>query len=162
MEQTIELTLEIPADWPTFSEFPNSSEPRPAFRIFDALGEELPHQRLAQQVNRTKYRTHDTRGPDERRTCDVRVSLLLRLPAMGYTTLTVRPGDAGGPTRHPAGPGLVSSERSMENEHLRVIIEPNATLTITDKRTGQTYSRLMSFLENGDIGDGWHHGAAES
>lgn len=157
-EGITELTLQIPTDWPTFNEF-FGFEPKPAFRIEDAQGQ-VPYQRLGQAMNRVKVRIFDTRFPQGYRTNDVRVSLPLEIPAMGYTTLTVRAGEKGKPTRYPDVPGLATSERSMANEFLAVSIEPNGTLMILDQRTGETYSRLLTFEDVADIGDGWYHGVA--
>ncbi len=157
--ETAELTLQIPTDWPTFNEF-FGFEPKPAFRVYDASGPEIPYQRIGQAMNRIKSRIYDSRFPESYCTNDIRVSLPLHIPAMGYTTLTVRKGQQGQPTRYPAAPGLATSERSMENEHLAVAIEPNGTLTLADKRTGQTYTRLLTFEDIADIGDGWYHGVA--
>jgi len=120
----------------------------------------VPYQRLSQAMNRTRFRVQETRFPHAYRTHDVRVVLPLAVPAVGYTTLTVRAGEAGLPTRYPSVPGLATSERSMANEHLSVTIEPNGTLTMTDRDTGQTYSRLLTFEDCADIGDGWYHGIA--
>ncbi|MBM3190677.1 MAG: glycoside hydrolase family 38, partial [Chloroflexi bacterium] len=64
------------------------------------------------------------------------------------------------PTRHSEVPGLATSERSMANEHLAMSIESNGTLTLTDKRGGQTYCGLLTFEDVADIGDGWYHGIA--
>ena len=83
---------------------------------------------------------YETKFPEAYRTHDVRVSLPLSIPAVGYTTLTVRADPQGHATRHPATPGLAVDERSMENEFLRVTIESNGTLTLLDKRTGETYA----------------------
>lgn len=157
-EGTTELILQIPTDWPTFNEF-FGFEPKPAFRIESAQGQ-VPYQRLGQAMNRAKVRIFDTRFPQGYRTNDVRVSLPLEIPAMGYTTLTVRAGEKGKPTRYPDVPGLATSERSMANEFLAVSIEPNGTLLILDQRTGETYSRLLTFEDVADIGDGWYHGVA--
>ena len=154
-----ELDLQIPTDWPTFNEF-FGFEPKPAFRVFDAQGNELPYQRLAQAMGRSKVRVLDTRFPQSYKTNDVRVALPLSVPATGYTTLTVRAGEEGLPTRHPTTPGLATSERSMANEHLAVAVEPNGTLTVTDRETGQAYTRLLTFEDCADIGDGWFHGMA--
>ena len=156
---TTELDLQIPTDWPTFNEF-FGFEPKPAFRVFDAQGNELPYQRLAQAMGRSKVRVLDTRFPQSYKTNDVRVALPLSVPATGYTTLTVRAGEEGLPTRHPTTPGLATSERSMANEHLAVAVEPNGTLTVTDRETGQAYTRLLTFEDCADIGDGWFHGMA--
>lgn len=156
---TTELTVQVPTGWPTFSEF-FGYEPKPAFRIYDADGREVPYQRLGQAMARAKTRIRPTKFPEGYRTNDVRVSLPVDVPGMGYTTLTVRRGDPGRPTRHPAMPGLATSERSMANEHLSVVIEPNGTLTLTDRRTDHVYQRLMTFEDVADIGDGWYHGVA--
>ena len=48
----------------------------------------------------------------------------------------------------------------MENEYLRVTVEANGTLTVLDKRSGETYRRLLTFEDCADIGDGWYHGQA--
>ncbi|MBC7236865.1 MAG: glycoside hydrolase family 38 [Chloroflexi bacterium] len=159
LEETAELILHIPTSWNTFNEF-FGFEPQPAFRIYGADGQELPYQRLGQAMNRVKVRLYDTKFPESYRTHDVTVSLPLRLPPMGYTTLTVREGEKGLPTRHPSCPGLATGERSMANDILSVTIETNGTLTLLDKRTGQTYTRLLTFEDTADIGDGWYHGQA--
>ena len=41
---------------------------------------------------------------------------------------------------------------------MAVTIEPNSTLTLLDRRTGRTYTRLLTFEDRADIGDGWNHG----
>jgi hypothetical protein len=159
LDQTVELTLHTPPDWPTFNEF-FGFEPKPAFRIYDAAGREVAYQRLGQAMNRSHFRIFDSAFPQAYKTHDIRVSLPVHLPAMGYTTLTVRPGVPGQPTRYPVTPGLATGERSMANEHLAVTVEANGTLTLTDRRTGQTYTGLLTFEDCADIGDGWYYGAA--
>jgi len=159
VSETIELTLPIPQDWPKFNEW-FGFEPKPAFRIYDASGKEVAYQRVAQAMNRQKKQILYTRFPTGYRTDDVTVSLKVALPALGYTTLTVKKGETGYPTRHPAVPGLATSERSMENELLAVTIEANGSLTVADKRTGHVYSRWLTFEDMADIGDGWYHGQA--
>lgn len=158
-QEVTELTLGIPADWNTFNEF-FGFEPKPAFRLYDAEGNELPYQRLAQAAHRSKVRLYESRFPERYETHDVTLSLPLSLPPLGYATLTVREGEPGLPTRHPQAPGLATSERSMANELLEVVIESNGALTLTDKNTGQVYARLLTFEDCADIGDGWFHGLA--
>lgn len=170
LNEPVELTLQIPAEWGCFQEG-FGFELKPGFRVFDAAGRELPYQRLAQALNRIKTRLRPIKFPQAYKTNDVAVVLELELPALGYTTLTVREGELAPkdeivtdaamlPTRHPATPGLATSERSMENEFLSITVESNGTLTLTDKRTGQVYSRLLTFEDIADIGDGWYHGQA--
>jgi len=159
LSRTAELTLHTPADWPTFNEF-FGFEVKPAFRIYDAAGQEVPYQRLGQAMNRAQFRLFEAKFPQGYKAHDVQVSLPLDLPALGYTTLTVRPGLAGQPTRHPELPNLVTGERSMANERLAVTIEANGTLTIYDRQTGQAYCGLLTFEDCADVGDGWYHGLA--
>jgi alpha-mannosidase/mannosylglycerate hydrolase len=166
----LELTLQIPAEWRTFNEF-FGFEAKPGFRLFGPDGAEIQYQRVAQNPNRTKYRASSPlKFPVPHKTNDVTVVVRLTLPPLGYSTLTVREGEMAAndeivgaamlPTRHPELPGLATSERSMANERLAVTIEANGTLTLTDKRTGETYERLLTFEDTADIGDGWYHGQA--
>ena len=46
----------------------------------------------------------------------------------------------------------------MGNEHLKVVIEPNGTLTLTDLSNGQVYQQLLTLEDRADIGDGWYFG----
>jgi len=159
VEQTTELTLEIPADWPTFEEF-FGFEPKPAFRIYDPQNNEIAYQRLSQRKDQRRLRTYENSFPEDRKVHEVTISVPVSIPAMGYTTLTVRRGQQDLPTRHPQAPGLATSERSMANEYLSVLIESNGTITLTDKRSDQTYRGLLTFEDCADIGDGWYHGPA--
>ncbi len=159
IRQMAEITLQIPTTWPTFNEF-FGFEPKPAFRLFTPDGQEAPYQRLGQAMAQRGARLFDHRFPQEIVTHAVRVCLPLEIPALGYTTLVARPEAPGRPTRHPSHPGLATSERSMANEFLEVAIEANGTLTLADRRTGQTFTRLLTFEDGADIGDGWYHGQA--
>lgn len=168
LNETSELTLEIPTEWGQYNEF-FGFEPKPGFRIFDtATGKEIPYQLLAVSQPRLRRRIWAIKYPEAYRVHECKVALRLAIPATGYTTLTIREGEKSPkdgpmpegmlPTRHPAAPGLATSECSMENEFLAVRIEPNGSLTVTDKRSKQTYARLLTFEDVADIGDGWYHG----
>ncbi len=159
LSETVEIVLQIPTEWPTFNEF-FGFEPKPAFRIFGPGGQEIPYQRLGQAKNRSKVRIFETKFPQPYRSHDISVSLPVEIAALGYITLTVRAEPEGRATRHPGGRGLATSERSMENEFLSVTVESNGALTLYDKRTGETYQRLLTFEDCADIGDGWYHGQA--
>jgi len=170
IDEPVELTVQIPVEWRCFQE-QFGFELQPGFRIHDAGGNEIAYQRLAQDPSRTKYRAADPhKFPQSYKTHDVTVALPLAIPALGYTTLTVREGEiAAGdeivaaamlPTRHADAPGLATSERSMENEHLAVTFAPTGTVSLRDKRSGETYDRLLTFEDVADIGDGWYHGPA--
>ncbi len=154
-----EVTLEVPTTWPGFNEF-FGFEPKTGFVIHDAEGREVPYQRLGQTLNRIRQRIRPTKFPEGVMSHHIPVTLRLAIPAQGYTTLTVSAVAAGRPTRYPDEPAMATSERSMANEHLSVAIEDNGSLTLTDRHTGRVYSRLLTFEERADIGDGWYHGIA--
>ena len=161
LDEPVELTLQIPTDWPTFNEF-FGFEPKPAFRIYDAAGPggAVPAPGTS-AMNRRKVRI--LRGQVPRRVSHPRRdgrACRCALPGAGLhhpdrARRTQRPGHA--PSDR-AGSG--HGGNSMENEHLRVTVEANGTLTVTDKRTGETYHRLLTFEDCADIGDGWYHGQA--
>jgi hypothetical protein len=159
VSEPVELTLHIPAEWPTFNEY-FGYEPKPAFRIYAPGGEEIPYQRLSQATNQPHLRIYPHFFPAGYSTTDVRVSLPLTVPALGYTTLTVRADARHKLTRYPQVPGLATSDHSMANEHLAVNIEMNGTLTVYDRRAGETYSHLLTWEDAADIGDGWNYGPA--
>ncbi len=150
-----DLDLELPMDWPVQYGVMGAFEAKPAFRIADAAGQEIAYQRNGQQLNRSRFRTYDTTFPQGYRVNVVQVSLPLQIPAAGYTTLTVRPAEAA-PALLPGS--LKVSERAMENEFLAVAFDPEGTLIVTDKRSGQVYPHLITFEDRADIGDGWNFG----
>jgi alpha-mannosidase/mannosylglycerate hydrolase len=160
LHEMIDLDLELPLQWPKSSNEMSNSEGRMAFRIFDAAGKELPYQLIHQQLNSNRWRVFYTAFAQGYKVNVVRVTLPLDLPALGYTTLTVRanqPGQTAAPIPLTT-PGLATGERSMANQALNVTIENDGALSITDLRSGKTYSRLLTFEDCADVGDGWDHG----
>ncbi len=81
---------------------------------------------------------------------------------MGYKTLKcVKTKDLNRKTvfwhdmRKHTGRELITSVNSMENEFLKVVVEANGTLTVTEKVSGKVYSNLNYYEETGDQGDYW-------
>lgn len=81
------------------------------------------------------------------------------LPPMGFATYTVKKIDA--PRKLNYGTQCAATN-VMENEFLRVAIEPNGTLTVTEKASGEVYRNLNFFEDNGECGDPWWHWAPPS
>jgi len=73
----------------------------------------------------------------------------------GYKLLEIR----GGRPHARTVKGLVSDRRCLENEYLQVQVEADATISVTDKRTGQVYTGLNSFMDSGEAGCGFIHAA---
>ncbi len=73
------------------------------------------------------------------------------IPAMGYRSYRIaRDGRFRRGTQ-------VTAPREMDNEHLKVRIEENGTLTLTHKQTGAAYRDVHYFLDNGEAGHAWMH-----
>ena len=158
-DQTAEITIELPDTCPIYPAYGGAAQEL-IYHVYDCEGNELPTQTLSQTFNRKKLLLADSAFPKTYKTHDARITLKLTIPALGYTTLTVRPGNTDDPKRLPVPTTQVTSERSMSNEYLDVTIEANGSLTILDKRTGKTYERLLTFEDAVDCGDGWCRGTA--
>jgi alpha-mannosidase len=76
-----------------------------------------------------------------------------RLPALGYRTYIVR----ARPDADRLPGSLVSDERTMENEHLRLRVNGDGTLDVADKATGRTFAGLHYFEDGGEAGHAWRH-----
>lgn len=151
------LRVRVPLDYPHFNEF-FGFELKPAFKIYNAEGKEIPYQRVAQDMDSFHLRVHYWEASSFDKYNDITVALEVDVPATGYTSLTLKPGEYGVPVRHPANRGMATSRRSMENAHLAVSVEANGTLKVTDKATGEVYTDVLAFDDCADIGDGWFHG----
>ncbi len=84
------------------------------------------------------------------------------LPAMGYKTLkVVKTKEFNRKTvfwhemRKYNGNELITGVNTMENEFLKVVVEGNGTITVTDKNSGTAYSNLNYYEDTGDQGDYW-------
>ncbi|AQT69805.1 Mannosylglycerate hydrolase [Anaerohalosphaera lusitana] len=86
---------------------------------------------------------------------------LKNIPPAGYTTFFVRPISAED-TVQPRPATMVTGTNTMENEYLRVAIQGNGTMTITDKRTGKVFERMGYFTDTAEVGDPWQHRDVEA
>jgi len=123
------------------------------FELLDEDGREVPYQKLADLPPEPAPWMSARGTPLFAGVTPVEVAVRLRLPACGYRTLRARWLEQTrliGGTMSP-GPGV------MENEHLRVEIQPNGTFDLTDKRNGAAYRGLGLLEDMADIGDGWNH-----
>ena len=70
------------------------------------------------------------------------------ISAVGYKTYALVEGDAEKVTDT-----LVSGENCMENDAIRVEINKNGSLNVTDKASGRTYKGVAYYEETGDLGN---------
>ena len=71
------------------------------------------------------------------------------VPPLGWRVYRLTPEGSVGDPRHLAP----IEERALENELLRVVVEEDGTLTLTDKATGKVYRGLNQLVDEGDAGD---------
>jgi mannosylglycerate hydrolase len=94
---------------------------------------------------------------------DNRIALYLfaeDVPALGYKTYYLVAGD-----ETPENSQTVTAsdeERTLENEFLRVHINPDGSLQVADKQTGLSYDDLGYFEDGGDAGDTYDYSHPES
>ena len=120
---------------PTYRE-PFGYEKIPAFRLYDAEDNELPY----------GYVRHVARGRYE-------IAFTAELTPAGVTEFRLAPSDA--PTRHISR--LLTSPTSAEGDFTAVTVNNDGTVDLCDRETGTTYRRLLSLVDDGEIGDGWFH-----
>jgi mannosylglycerate hydrolase len=130
--EVAEAVIDFDFDDPTASDF----------QVVDASGKVVPHQVVSDE----QLFWMEVLKPNRKRR--VKVLLPVRVPACGYTTLYIQPR-----TNWTDKPALTVSERGAENAWLRLTIEEDGGLTITDKATGQTYTGLNHFYDVEDTGD---------
>ena len=78
------------------------------------------------------------------------------IPAFGYKTYTIETGEEAVEANKIATT-LKTDSNSLENEFVRVTVNPNGTLNILDKTTGREYENLNLYEDGGDAGNAWHY-----
>jgi 2-O-(6-phospho-alpha-D-mannosyl)-D-glycerate hydrolase len=73
------------------------------------------------------------------------------IPAMGYEALVVKPAVEP----QPAGQSLLNDDQSLENEFLKVEVNSNGTLKLTDKKSGRVMDQLGYLEDTAEFGDPW-------
>lgn len=145
----IEFDIDFDKEFPV-KELPYIKyEQRNSFLILDEDNKELKYNILHAARN-----MHVKQFGGNKRIADTyRVAVLGRLKPMGFTTFTIKPYEL--PYR--ITERFSTSPSSCENDLIRFEIESDGTITLTDKQNGYRYFGLHSFVDCGEIGDGWFH-----
>lgn len=136
--RTFTVKLQFEKDYPYYME-PFHAEPIHAFKLFDAAGNEIP------------YGISDMRLGQSRD--EYTLALHTALVPMSVTELLVVPSDR--PTRYPSR--LPGGATAAEGDFVRVEVNPNGSIRLTDLETGEVYPELLQLIDDGEIGDGWFH-----
>ncbi len=154
--EVVVFNVDLPLDFPTvFTEGFAGSQDIKSFTLWNADGREIPYQRLSidpRTQERTAFAQVENQGGDGEFT-RYRVAAEIKLPAMGFTSILVKPC----PTPYRLMGSLRTGPASAANEFLAIAIESNGTLTLTDKMTGESYRDLLTFEDISEIGSGWFH-----
>lgn len=78
---------------------------------------------------------------------------LKRLPGMGYRVYRILPEAALPMKRNTMVTGLLT----MENDLIKVSVNPDGTVNILNKRNGRMFERLNYITDEGECGDPWNH-----
>lgn len=147
-KETVTADIWFEENYPYRYSEPFGYEDRNAFFIIDKNGEQVPYKLTG--INRNKkgiLAGRHTSG--DRHT----VVFEADLAAGGVTQYAIVPAD--GAVRY--FDTLRTGAYCAENDMVRLDVQTDGTLQITDKRTGQIYTNQLTFEDNGDIGDGWWH-----
>ena len=145
---TVPCELEIPLEWECDS-----------FEIVDAEGNVCPYQNIS-SINPMYQIVQDLADavdvlPVSRHTIRIFVK---DIPSMGYKTLKVVPKYH---TRAATPINMLCGINTMENEYLKVKINSNGTLKVTEKETGKEYDNIGYFKDTGENGSPWEHKTPE-
>jgi len=122
--------------------------------VKDADGKVMPsqirHQRIREHFQPTIW---DKRYPTGKRIREFDISFIAEaVPSCGYKTYYLCPGEKATLTED-----LSITEMGMENDFLSVFINPNGTLNLKDKCSGQSYSGLHFFEDVESVCGEYNH-----
>ena len=120
---------------PTYSE-PFGYEKIPAFRMYDAKGDEVPYGYVGEGLKKV-----------------YEISFESELSPCGVTEFYLCPSKT--PTRYPVK--LLRGVTCAEGDLVSVSVNSDGTVDMTDRRTGEVYKNLLTLVDDGEIGDGWYH-----
>jgi mannosylglycerate hydrolase len=131
---------------------PADHEALQPFHVVDAAGRPVPSQVLYQSVD-PPHQPYFWRRflPHDQPVRELQIAFRPELPPLGCAAYFVAPRDAPGQT------DLSVDERGLENEFLRVEIALDGTVSLTDKRTGQTFTGLNRFEDEESLCGEYYH-----
>jgi alpha-mannosidase len=115
---------------------------------------------ISSQIRNQRIREHfqpsfwEKRYPNGKRIREFDISFMAEaVPSCGYKTYYLCP--AGG--RSDINTDLIAYEMGMENDYLKVDINPNGTINLTDKISDTSYSGLHFFEDVESVCGEYHH-----
>lgn len=136
--RTVTAQIRFEAGFPKYAE-PFGYESICNFKLYDVSGNEIPY-----GINDIQtYGDHD----------NYTITFRTTLTASNVNEFAVIPMSM--PARKPYK--LPGTSVSAEGEKISVTVNPNGSIKIEDRENGEIYDNLMTFIDDGEIGDGWFH-----
>ena len=152
-DEVVTVDLNMKPNYPKQYAEPFGYEHINSFRIIDFEGNEIPYQVKAIKRNQNQ-RVFDQKCE----LADVHtVTFKAFVPAGGKSEYRIVPSEL--PSRYLKH--MKSGSDYMENELVRVEINPNGTLVLLDKKTGKIYDNQLTLVDDSEIGDGWYHASSK-
>lgn len=145
--QVIHAAVDLPREW--------SSE---SLQLFDPDGQSLPIQVISIE---DKFCFVDTQYDIPKMYDTVRYNLLVpayNVPGLGYKSLYIKPHHKKEKNQQ----NIAKGENVLENGYMKVEVNYNGTLNITDKKSGMYYSGIGYLIDQGEAGNAWRHAAPEA
>ncbi|MGT2934369.1 alpha-mannosidase [Streptococcus castoreus] len=124
---------------------------KPHFQVIDTTGQVIPEAEILETSIAFDYDLPERTFRQPYFAIKVTLHLPVTLQAMSWKTLALRLGDNVVSSEIPAL--FNTSNKCLENDFLKVVIQTDGRLTITDKQSGQEYKDLLQFEDCGDIGN---------
>ncbi len=123
------------------------------FFIVDHNGKVVPHLVMDRgERDRAVFDSRNIRQFNKVKEIKIR-AFVKDIPALGYKTLRIIHG-----RKHSNDEDSFQMNRmSMENSRLKVEINPDGSLKIVEKSTGEIWNRLVVFEDGGDVGDEYNY-----
>ncbi|MEW5817609.1 MAG: glycoside hydrolase family 38 C-terminal domain-containing protein, partial [Spirochaetota bacterium] len=148
-KEVVTIEVHFKRDYPYTFQEPFGYEKKNSFILKDYAGREIPFDLVTLTRNNVvRYKDQNTAHVDI-----YTLSFEVELPPCGTTEYLIEP--VRGPVRYLNT--LAQDVRSVENEYISLHINGDGTLKIKDKSTQRVFDRLLSYLDDGEIGDGWYH-----
>ena len=125
------------------------------FAIYDGTGRELDYRVIkTERFNLKDTKVSFTPIPDDYYD-KVTVELCIETPGYGYSTLYIREGEEPS-----AIDGSMVKGRVLENTWLRVEVEEDGSLSVTDRETGKIFRNQHIIADDGNAGDEYDYSPA--
>ncbi|HEY5584699.1 MAG TPA: glycoside hydrolase family 38 C-terminal domain-containing protein [Ruminiclostridium sp.] len=148
-KEVITVDIDFNTDYKTQYQEPFGYELKNSFKIFDSNGNEIPYGLISIKKNYKIRRYNQLVEQADVHT----VSFEAEIPAMGTAEYKIVAFNEA--SRYLDS--MSKNENEVENEYIKLKINDDGTLNIFDKVIGKSYEHLLSYVDDGEIGDGWFH-----